>query len=344
MARHSPTTGCSELRILHRGYTALKFQSQDRVERNMRIAKRALDDPEVDHSRALFDYGRTLAEAGDPRLAIAPLREAADTTEFPIVRRVALRTIFHVHLVLEEFEDASEVLEEMRQGLTRTITADVLNVKLLLVQKHYEACLEAIDRLPFADTDEDGWELGRASVAGAKAQALDALGRPGEAADALLDALRTHGQLDESLATLVDLLRKAGRLLSEIAQKARPESMPVLVAMASRLPAPEADEVLASFAEVYPERLEPLAAARDVRGPTRACQERCGGRTASAVPGSSRCAPSCESFGTSRSSPPSSCSRPPEGICPSGTSAWSRRHVRPSRPSAKKTASARLIR
>jgi len=31
-----------------------------------------------------------------------------------------------------------------------------MDVRLLLGKKCYEACLEAIDRLPFADTDEDG--------------------------------------------------------------------------------------------------------------------------------------------------------------------------------------------
>ena len=258
------TAICSELRILHRGYTCLKWKSKDLVERNLRIARSALDDPEVDRSRALYDYGRTLALGKDPHSAIAPLREAADTTTLPMVRRAVLRTIFDIHLSFDEFDEASEIVEELRRGLTKTITADVMDVLLLLRRKDHGACLEAIERLPFADCDEDGFEIGRASLAWAKAEALDALGRRDDAADALLDALRTHGQLDVSLATLVGLLHKAGRSASEIAQKARPESMPILVATATRLPTPEADEVLASFAETYPERLEPLAAASDL--------------------------------------------------------------------------------
>jgi len=258
------TTVCSELRILHRGYTSLKWKSKDLTERNLRIARSALDDPEVDHSRALYDYGRTLAVGGDPRSAIAPLREAADTTTLPMVRRTALRTIFDIHLRFDAFDEASAIVEEMRLLLTKTITADIMDVRLLLRRKDYEACVEAIERLPFADCDEDGFETGRACLAWAKAEALDALGRPDDAADALLDALRTQGQLDVSLASLVGLLHEAGRSASEIARKARPESMPVLVATATRLPAPEADEVLASFAETYPERLEPLAAASDL--------------------------------------------------------------------------------
>jgi len=259
-----PTETCSELRILHRGYTMLKRVAKDVIERNLQIARRALDDPGVDRSRALFDYGRTLTESDDPSAAVAPLRQAADTTTQPSLRRAALRAIFYVHLLHNDVDGASEIVEEMRVGLTRSISVDVMGVKLLLWKKEYEACLEAFDRLPFSDTDEDGFEYGRASLAWVKAQALDALGRHGEAADALLDALRTHGQLDEGLGVLVGLLRKAGRSLDEVAAMARPESMPVLVAMASRLPSPEADEVLAAFAERYRGRLEPLAAAREV--------------------------------------------------------------------------------
>ncbi len=257
-------TVCAELRILHRGYTKLKWRSKDLISRNLRIAASALDDPGVDHARALYDYGRTLLETDDPGSAIAPLREAAATTTLVFIRRSALKLIFFAHLALNEFEEASCDLEEMRPELTKTIGADLLEVRLLLAKKDYEACLEAIDRLPFADTDEDGFELGRASVAWAKAQALEALERPGEAADALLDALRTHGQLDLGLNALVALLHESGRSASEIVARTRAESMPVLVAMATRLPSREADEVLASFAEAYPERLEPLAAARDV--------------------------------------------------------------------------------
>ena len=75
-----------------------------------------------------------------------------------------MKTIFEVHLAYGELEEASAIVEEIRQGLTKTIGADVLYVKLLLVTKRYEECLEAIERLPFADTDEDGFEIGRAAV------------------------------------------------------------------------------------------------------------------------------------------------------------------------------------
>jgi GT2 family glycosyltransferase/glycosyltransferase involved in cell wall biosynthesis len=262
--RFPPTSNCSELRILHRGYTSFKWHSKELIERNLRIAEQALEDPEVDHSRALYDYGRTLAGSEDAHVALAPLREAADTTSYPMVRRAALRTMFDIHLGLEEFAEASAVVEQLRRGLKKTISADVMDIRLALAKKDYETCLEAIDRLPYADSDEDGFELGRACLAWAKAQALEGLCRPGEAADALLDALRTHGQLDVGLQALVALLTKAGRSVTELVRQARPESMPVLAATASRLKTPEADLLLACFAEAYPDRLEPLAAAREV--------------------------------------------------------------------------------
>ena len=143
---------------------------------------------------------------------------------------------------------------------------DPLRARLLLARGECERCLEVVDRLPFVDTDEDGMEYGRNSVAQVKARALHALGRPGEAADALLDTLRTHGQLDGDLGALVGLLVAAHRSPAEIATRSRPEAMPVLVAMASRLPASVADEVLTAFVERYPDRLEPLAASSKVVG------------------------------------------------------------------------------
>jgi hypothetical protein len=255
---------CSELRILHRGYTALKWDAKSLIERNLQIAKSALLDPSIDHSLALFDFGRTLTETDDPKAAIAPLREAASTTSLATVRRTALRNIFYVHLQCREFSEAESVLDELRAQLADPVGSNVLLAKLLLWRGDFEACLEAVERLPFSATDEDGFEFGRASVAWVKAHALDALDRPGLAADALLDALRTHGQLDESLGSLVGLLRKAGRSASEIATMARAETMPVLAANAALLPASFADEVLAAFAERYPDRLEPLAAAKAV--------------------------------------------------------------------------------
>jgi hypothetical protein len=255
---------CSELRILHRGYTALKWDAKGLIERNLQIAREALIDPSIDHSLALFDFGRTLTEAGDPKAAIAPLREAADTTSLATVRRTALRNIFYVHLQSREFDEAQSVLDELRAQLTDPSGATVLLTKLLLWRGEYEACLEAVDRLPFSATDEDGFEYSRVSVAWVKAHALDALDRPGEAADALLDALRTHGQLDESLGALVGLLRKAGRSMGEIATTAREETMPVLVANAALLPPELADDLLGAFVDRYPGRLEPLAAARGV--------------------------------------------------------------------------------
>ena len=93
------------------------MESKDVVARNLRIAQAALDDPEIDHARALFDYGRTLVESDQPRLGLAPLREAADSTTRATVRRSALKTIFEVHLAYGELAEASAVVEEIRRGL-----------------------------------------------------------------------------------------------------------------------------------------------------------------------------------------------------------------------------------
>jgi len=258
------TTLGVELRILHRGYTQIKSESKDLIQRNLEIARAALADPSVDRARALFDYGRTLTQTDEPDEAMAALREAIDLTNVPTIRRGSLRTIFFTQLGLRRFDDAEETLEELRRASRTTLAVETLRARLLLAREEFEECLEVVDQLPFVDTDDDGMEYGRNSVAQVKARALSALGRPSEAADALLETLRTHGQLDGDLGTLVRLLLAGERPLAEIAERARPESMPVLVAMAGRLPAFHADDVLSAFVERYPSRLEPLAAASKI--------------------------------------------------------------------------------
>ena len=260
----------SELRIPAAGYTALKWDAKGLIERNLQIAKSALSDPTIDHSLALFDFGRTLTETVDPKAALAPLREAATTTSLATVRRTSLRNIIYVHLHRRDFDEAASVLDELRAQLVDPVGSNVLLAKLLLWRGDYEACLEAVERLPFSATDEDGFEFGRVSVAWVKAHALDVrFDRPGEAtAGALLDALRTPRTARRGASEpFVGLLHK-GRAQSReqgSPTMAREETMPVLAANAAALAAEAAaDEVLTAFAERYPDRLEPLAAVKAV--------------------------------------------------------------------------------
>ncbi len=248
------------LRILHRGYTNLKWKSKDLTNRNLTIAKKALDDPTVPHARALFDYGRTMTQGEDPLSAVPILEEAAETTDSPTIKRASFRIIFEVYLSLAMLDKAEEVIDILRKEYKTTYTVDSLYTKLLLQKKSYEECIKVANRIPYSVTDDDGVEIGSSNVAWIKSQAQNALGKPGDAADTLLNVLRQHGKLDENLRVLVEYLHGAGRSVEEIADYTREESVSILAALAGGLNIEDSDKILAKLLLLYPNKKEPLAA------------------------------------------------------------------------------------
>jgi|GEM_PF-2153100 len=248
------------LRILHRGYTAMKWKSKDLLNRNLTIAEKALDDPTVPKARALFDYGRTMTQGDDPKSAIPILEEAAATTDSPTIKRASYRVIFDVYIACNMYDQAEEVIEILRREYKTPYTVDSLHAKLLLQRGLYEDCIRIAEHIPYSVTDDDGVEIGHHNIAWIKAQAQNALGRPGEAADTLLNVLRQHGKLDENLRILVSYLYDAGRNIDEIVMATRRESVGVMSALASVLNIDDADQLLAKFLEIYPDKNEPLAA------------------------------------------------------------------------------------
>ncbi len=248
------------LRILHRGYTNMKWKSKDLINRNLAIAKKALDDPNVPKARALFDYGRTLTQGDDPLSAVPILEEAAATTDSPTIKRAAYRVMFEIYLTFSMLDQAEEVINILRKEYKTSYTVDSMYAKLLLEKKSYQECIRIVDRIPYSTTDDDGVEIGRHNLAWIKANAQSSLNRPGEAADTLLNVLRQQGKLDENLRVLVSYLQEAGREVEEIATATREESVGIMSALAGTLNIEDADRLLAKFLEIYPRKKEPLAA------------------------------------------------------------------------------------
>ncbi|HLI15980.1 MAG TPA: glycosyltransferase [Acidimicrobiales bacterium] len=265
-----PVAGmASEVRILHRGYTAASQLDRRKVERNLKIARRALDEQGGDGAAraiALVNYGRTLSASTRADEAIAPLEEAAACTDNPTIRRQALQTLVRVQVGLGRLDEALATVDELRDHSTSQVTADVLEARVRLERGELVEVLEITDRVPFLELDDDGFEGGRNLVAWMRARALRGLGRPSEAADALLEGMRTHGILDEPLSSVCDLLEQARRSPAEIADHVRPECVAVVAAAATRLEPSRADAVLSGLAQRFPERVEVLAAASVVAG------------------------------------------------------------------------------
>ncbi|HTW99309.1 MAG TPA: glycosyltransferase [Acidimicrobiales bacterium] len=259
--REPRTLPINDLRILHRGYIGASFADGSKYERNLRIAELEMADPDADRATALYNYGRTLMLGPEPLEGLEFLEEAVTTSRRPTVRRYALQTMCTLFTNLARYDEALETVERLRAASTRPVTSDLFETRVHLARGDWQRVLDVSERMPYIDNDDDGVETGRYQVASLRARALSELGRPGEAADELLDALRSHGVLDEPLPVLVAYLLAAGRQLGELAQAVRPEIVPVLAGAAAALPAAQADVVLTALHERLPERLEPIALA-----------------------------------------------------------------------------------
>jgi glycosyltransferase involved in cell wall biosynthesis/tetratricopeptide (TPR) repeat protein len=256
------------LRLLHRGYVGVRISDRAKFERNLRLAEKALVDPAVDRVQALFNYGRTLMTGPEPELGVGPLEEAVELAatrpEAAPVLRIGLQILCVLQQQLGRLDDAAATSARLREVMPGSAVPDFHDAAIALARGEFASCLELAERLPFLSVDEAGIELGRHHAAGMRARAYAALGRPGEAADALLEALRTWGVLDEPLDVLVGHLLAAERPLSELAGAIAPDLLPVFAASAGRLPAAQADVVLCALHERFPDRLEPLAVAVEV--------------------------------------------------------------------------------
>ncbi|MCU1489311.1 MAG: glycosyl transferase [Acidimicrobiaceae bacterium] len=257
----------SPIRILHRGYTNAAATGRSKVERNLRLARRAAEEAsgssasDEERAYALFNLGRTIAMTEDPVGGEAHLRTALDLTSNATLRRYTLHTLVLLDCSLHDYDKALGDVAELRQACRRHCTVDALEARVLLESGDPAGCLRVLERIGFVDIDDDGMEQGRHTVAALRARALLATGRPSEAADALLEAISSHGVLDEPLSVVTDCLLAAGRSPAEVALAIREESLALFAAAASRLPADAADTLLVALTERFPGRSEPLAAA-----------------------------------------------------------------------------------
>ena len=118
---------------------------------------------------------------------------------------------------------------------------------------------------PGAGRVDDGMEYGPHVVAAIRGEALASLGRYGEAADVVLDAVRFAGVLEADIGELVRWLLQAKRSPAEISASLSPEDLVPMLGRVLRQPPPLADVLLDGAWFRFPDRLElPLAAAASV--------------------------------------------------------------------------------
>ena len=263
-ARRLRTAYLSGARLIHHGYIAEVFEDRNKVERNLQLARAALDDGEVQRSYALMNFGRALESAGRSDEAVVCLSEAAATAADTITRRLALTNLVYILGRIGRFDEALSRLSELRQLSRSQVAADIAEGRTRLAMGQTVEGLAILARIPSRARDDDGMEYGPHVVAAICGEALASLGRFGEAADVVLKAVRSEGVLEADLAELMRWLLRAGRSPAEITASLRAEDLVPMLGRVLRQPPPVADVLLDGAWAHFPDRLEPLAAAARV--------------------------------------------------------------------------------
>jgi glycosyltransferase involved in cell wall biosynthesis len=202
--------------LTHWGYLQSALSSRDKAARNVRTAFADLAGiSELDGPTRLVSLGRSHMLAGRYPEGVELCRQGAATASAPTTVRLALRNVIEGLLALGRPEEARREIRRLRARSTVHSLADLLDGRALLDLDDPAAALEALDRVR-PGLDDDGFEYGPHDVAAPRAAALRALGRHGEAADALLGSIRATGGVDAHLGLLVECLEDAGRPLGEI--------------------------------------------------------------------------------------------------------------------------------
>lgn len=248
-------------RIIHSGYVAEIFESRDKAERNLELARAALDDDDVSREYALMNYGRALESAGHSDEAVDSLLDAIAIATDPITHRLAIKNLIYILQRLARFDEALEQIGELRRISINQIVVDIAEGNTRIAMGDVEAGLALLARVPPRGRDDDGMEYSAHTLAALRGEALSTLGRFSEAADVVLDAIRASGVLEADVGELTTWLAKSGRSPSEIAQvMEEADLMPMLGRVVRQTP-DVADAVLEGIWGKFPDHAEPLAAA-----------------------------------------------------------------------------------
>ena len=248
-------------RIVHYGYAADVFHEKGKAERNLALARAALDDEGVSKAYALMNYGRALESAGRSTESVTTLYEAAQVAVDPITQRMAVKNLIHILARLQRFDEALAQVDELRRISSSQIAADTAEGVVRISMGDAQLGLSLLDRVPPRGRDDEGMEYAAHTLAAMRGEALASLGRFGEAADVVLATVRTDGVLEADLGELTLWLVKAQRSPSEIAGALDVVDLIPVLGRVLRQPALVADIVLEGIWERFADRLEPLAAA-----------------------------------------------------------------------------------
>ena len=251
------------VRIHHTGYTSEAMSSRGKAERNLRVAEAEVERSEGwDKGFSLTSLGRSYMTAGKPEEALDYCRRGAESTTNLITRRLAYRTVVDALAALGRFDEALVALDDLREISDKMVLVQVLEANIARQQGRHEEALALFEVVDQSQFDDDGFEYDATMFAQQRAESFSALGRSGEAADALLSVLADRGVLDSHLGIVVEYLDRAGRSLEDLALALPADQLPQFLAQVLQLREDVADRVLeACFVHRPDESLSVLATA-----------------------------------------------------------------------------------
>ena len=259
--RHLGISYMSGARLIHYGYVAEVFTAKNKAERNLALAKAALDDTDLSRAYSLMNYGRALSAAGRSEEAVESLKEAASISDEQITHRMAIKSLILNLGQLGRFEEALVQVEELRRICITQITADMAEGRTRIAMGQTELGLSLLARIPVRGRDDDGMEYTVHTLAAVRGEAFASLGRFAEAADVVLDAIRSEGLFEADMGELASWLASAGRSPLELVEVLDVKDLAAVLGRLLRLPVNIADELLEGIWARFSDRLEPLAAA-----------------------------------------------------------------------------------
>jgi hypothetical protein len=248
--------------LRHTGYLNSTWTAKDKTERNLRIAAAEVAGADSeDRGLSLLSLARSNFTAGRMETALRYCEEALTCTGDAIGRRLALRTAAESLLQLGRTDEALAWTARLRAECTNPIQADTTEARIRLARGEYEAALLCLDRVGIGSRDEDGFSHGPEQLAAPRAEALAALGRPGEAADVLLASLSQSETLDPHLGQVLEYLEAAGRPAAELASVIPVDKASYFLAQVLQLQPTPADTLLDACFEQMSDKNAVLAAA-----------------------------------------------------------------------------------
>lgn len=251
----------SGARVIHYGYVSEVFESKHKAERNLLLAKAALEDEGQSKAYGLMNYGRALESAGRSEESVETLKEAAAISDDPITHRLALKNLIHILARLGRFDEALEQVEQLRSISLVQIAADIAEGRVRISMGDAEAGLSLLARVPLRGRDDDGMEYTAHTLSAVRGEALASLGKFAEAADVVLEAIRSEGLFEADLSELAGWLIRAGRSPIEIVEVLDVVDLASVLGRLLHQPIDLADILLEGIWARFPDRLEPLAAA-----------------------------------------------------------------------------------